>query len=129
MPHKVRRPKTGAGQRAAAPVVGPHVRDFDIPFRKRLGIQRVVDVDDHNALGDGLGAHPYQLKGVCRRDDDGRVAPGNEVFDDADLMVSDEPPNATFWFGTDNQGRDILSRVIYGARISLSLRERGRVFL
>ena len=41
--------------------------------------------------------------------------------DDADLMVSDEPPNATYWFGTDNQGRDILSRVIYGARISLSV--------
>jgi peptide/nickel transport system permease protein len=41
--------------------------------------------------------------------------------DDADLMVSEEPPSATFWFGTDSQGRDILSRVIYGARISLSV--------
>jgi peptide/nickel transport system permease protein len=41
--------------------------------------------------------------------------------DDADLMVSDEPPNHTFWFGTDNQGRDILSRVIFGARISVSV--------
>lgn len=30
-----------------------------------------------------------------------------------------EPPNANFWFGTDNVGRDILSRVIYGARVSL----------
>ena len=30
-----------------------------------------------------------------------------------------EPPNSTFWFGTDNVGRDILSRVIYGARISV----------
>jgi peptide/nickel transport system permease protein len=41
--------------------------------------------------------------------------------DDANLMYSDEPPNNEFWFGTDNQGRDILSRVIYGARISLSV--------
>lgn len=41
--------------------------------------------------------------------------------DDADLMVSDEPPNDTYWFGTDNQGRDILSRVIFGARISLAV--------
>lgn len=41
--------------------------------------------------------------------------------DDADLMVSEEPPSATFWFGTDNQGRDVLSRVIYGARISLAV--------
>ena len=28
-------------------------------------------------------------------------------------------PSATYWFGTDNMGRDILSRVIYGARISV----------
>ena len=27
-------------------------------------------------------------------------------------------PSAAHWFGTDNVGRDILSRVIYGARIS-----------
>jgi peptide/nickel transport system permease protein len=28
-------------------------------------------------------------------------------------------PNGTFWFGTDDQGRDLLVRVAYGARISL----------
>jgi peptide/nickel transport system permease protein len=28
------------------------------------------------------------------------------------------PPSALHWFGTDNVGRDILSRVIYGARVS-----------
>lgn len=28
-------------------------------------------------------------------------------------------PNATFWFGTDNFGRDIFSRIIYGARVSI----------
>src|SRR5215472_1951921 len=27
-------------------------------------------------------------------------------------------PTAQHWFGTDNVGRDVLSRVIYGARIS-----------
>ena len=48
------------------------------------------------------------------------LAPYHPV-DDADLMVSDEPPSAKFWFGTDNQGRDILSRVIFGARISLAV--------
>lgn len=30
-----------------------------------------------------------------------------------------KPPSAQFWFGTDNLGRDILSRVIYGARLSV----------
>jgi len=29
------------------------------------------------------------------------------------------PPSAGFWFGTDRLGRDILSRVIYGARVSV----------
>jgi peptide/nickel transport system permease protein len=30
-----------------------------------------------------------------------------------------EPPSGTHWFGTDELGRDILSRIIYGARISM----------
>ena len=30
-----------------------------------------------------------------------------------------QPPGAAHWFGTDELGRDILSRVIYGARISM----------
>jgi peptide/nickel transport system permease protein len=30
------------------------------------------------------------------------------------------PPSAQFWFGTDLLGRDIYSRVIYGARVSLA---------
>ena len=29
------------------------------------------------------------------------------------------PPSASFWLGTDNLGRDLLSRVIFGARISV----------
>ena len=29
------------------------------------------------------------------------------------------PPSAQFWLGTDNLGRDMLSRVIYGARVSV----------
>src|SRR6266478_8360867 len=30
-----------------------------------------------------------------------------------------KPPSALHWFGTDDLGRDILGRVIYGARASL----------
>lgn len=42
------------------------------------------------------------------------------VFD-ADLMMSEMPPDGQFWFGTDAQGRDVLSRVLYGARVSLAV--------
>ena len=29
------------------------------------------------------------------------------------------PPNVAHWFGTDEFGRDVLTRLIYGARIAL----------
>ena len=29
------------------------------------------------------------------------------------------PPSVHFWLGTDNLGRDLLSRIIYGAQISV----------
>jgi peptide/nickel transport system permease protein len=48
------------------------------------------------------------------------LAPYHPV-DDANLLYADEPPSAKFWCGTDSQGRDILSRIIYGARISLAV--------
>ena len=35
------------------------------------------------------------------------------------LPIRMQPPNATFLFGTDPLGRDVLSRMVYGSRVSL----------
>ena len=43
---------------------------------------------------------------------------------DPDAQVVTErlvPPSAQHWFGTDDLGRDIFSRIVYGCRISLSV--------
>ena len=32
-----------------------------------------------------------------------------------------KPPSSAFWFGTDNLGRDVYARTIYGARVSLAV--------
>jgi len=46
-----------------------------------------------------------------------RLAPyGMNEIHSADMMA---PPSAKYLLGTDNLGRDILSRIIYGARISV----------
>ena len=31
------------------------------------------------------------------------------------------PPSGTFWLGTDNNGRDLFIRILYGARVSLAV--------
>ena len=38
-----------------------------------------------------------------------------------DFANASQPPSADNWFGTDEIGRDILSRVIYGFRFSLTM--------
>ena len=36
-----------------------------------------------------------------------------------DLTAGLQPPSAAHWFGTDELGRDIFSRILYGARLTL----------
>jgi peptide/nickel transport system permease protein len=42
-------------------------------------------------------------------------------FDEQDFLVAQEPPSSQHWFGTDEFGRDIFSRIVYASRISLEV--------
>ena len=42
-------------------------------------------------------------------------------YEDTDFSAMLQGPSAEHWFGTDNLGRDVFVRVLYGARISLSI--------
>ena len=48
-----------------------------------------------------------------------RVAPYG--YDEADIFSRLKAPSESHWLGTDNLGRDLLSRVIFGARISMAV--------
>jgi peptide/nickel transport system permease protein len=42
-------------------------------------------------------------------------------YDEADIFSRLKAPSGAHWLGTDNLGRDLLSRVIYGARVSMAV--------
>lgn len=45
--------------------------------------------------------------------------PYEQFFDGLTIEGAPLPPNETFWFGTDLLGRDLFSRILYGAQTSL----------
>jgi peptide/nickel transport system permease protein len=48
-------------------------------------------------------------------------ADGIAPFSYDESIARMKPPSARFWMGTDNLGRDVWSRVVYGARISVTV--------
>lgn len=48
------------------------------------------------------------------------IAPYHPYWD-ADLHQSERPPDWEHWMGTDAYGRDVFSRILYGARVSLGV--------
>lgn len=53
----------------------------------------------------------------------GLIGPLVTPYDPIAVVIKDrnQAPNAAHWFGTDDFGRDILTRVVYGARISVQM--------
>jgi ABC-type dipeptide/oligopeptide/nickel transport system permease subunit len=45
------------------------------------------------------------------------IAPHHPL--EANYDATREPPSARFWLGTDHLGRDVLSRVLYGAQVTM----------
>jgi peptide/nickel transport system permease protein len=45
--------------------------------------------------------------------------PNEQMFDGLTIEGSPLPPSAQYWLGTDLLGRDLLTRILYGARTSL----------
>lgn len=42
-------------------------------------------------------------------------------YEETDLILGAVPPDAVHWFGTDDLGRDLFTRTLYGARVSLAI--------
>ena len=53
------------------------------------------------------------------------LAPWVTPYDPTSMKIMDrmQSPRASHWFGTDELGRDVFSRVVYGARYSLMIGE------
>lgn len=51
------------------------------------------------------------------------LAPWIAPYDpnEQNVVAALQPPSAEYWFGTDFFGRDVLSRIVWGARVSLTV--------
>lgn len=54
------------------------------------------------------------------------IAPYDPIAQNLDATF--QPPGAMHWLGTDNYGRDILSRIVFGTRIDLQMGLLGVIF-
>jgi peptide/nickel transport system permease protein len=101
-----------AHDRAVAVLPAPDLPDIFPPVRRRRGLLGFVRRHPTIAIGGLL----LILMFLCAV-----LAPYVFTVDPTALAPSRRTrvPSAQYWFGTDMLGRDIYSRVIYGARVSL----------
>lgn len=53
----------------------------------------------------------------------------NYNYRDGNLLATSQGPSHTHWLGTDELGRDILTRLLYGARVSLTVAVAAQIVI
>jgi peptide/nickel transport system permease protein len=93
-------------------VIAPDLPDILPPVKTRTGLLGLIYRHPTSAFGISL----LLLMFACAI-----FAPWLGTVDPSAIAMSKRtrPPSSSHWFGTDMLGRDIYSRVVYGARISL----------
>ncbi|MDR7223248.1 ABC transporter permease [Aminobacter aminovorans] len=97
--------------------IAPEISDIAVPARPRAGVWRRL-VRRPLALT-GLVIIAITVLGALLAPYLTGYDPNEQLFDGLTLEGAPLPPSATFWLGTDLLGRDLLTRILYGARTSL----------
>jgi peptide/nickel transport system permease protein len=94
--------------------IATEMPDVFSPIKRRSALARFFTEHQSIAIGGGI-LLILVLTAIC--------APLLFTSDPTALHISHRlrAPSAAHWFGTDMEGRDIYSRVIYGARVSLTV--------
>lgn len=94
-------PESGSRRRALSPKTKRAIRRFRQSPLSLVGLAIVVVLVFVALIGPFLVPYPKDASGA--------------------VHISDKllPPSADHWFGTDHVGRDVLSRLVIGARVSL----------
>jgi peptide/nickel transport system permease protein len=98
-----------------APRFGARPRGDAVPHALAAGWRFIADLTRRKPLGAVGGATVLTLLAVAVLAD--ALAPYH--YNATSLLHALEKPSSAHWFGTDELGRDVLSRVVYGARVSM----------
>ncbi len=74
-----------------------------------------------NAARTGATIDPAQIKAIEDQTPSGYFPPIPQSFRDSDLSAVLAPMSINHFFGTDDRGRDVFARMLYGTRIGLTI--------
>jgi peptide/nickel transport system permease protein len=97
--------------------IAPEISAIAVPTKRRVGIWRRLATRPLAVLG--LAIIAITVAGAIVAPWLTGYDPNEQLFDGLTLEGAPLPPSATFWLGTDLLGRDLLTRILYGARTSL----------